>query len=67
MTNATQKTNEIQQQLESERKAFAIDKKTLEETIVDMSSSATNTQVDEAERASLIKLQEERIAVSNSE
>lgn len=65
LATATQKTNEIQQQLESERKTFATDKKTLEETIIDMTSSAANTQVDEAERASAIKLQEERIVVSN--
>lgn len=65
MATATQKTNEIQQQLENERNAFATDKKTLEETIIDMSSSAANTQADDAERASVIKLQEERIAVSN--
>jgi nucleoprotein TPR len=67
LADETQKTIEIQQHLESERKAFAADKKTLEETIVDISSSAANTQADEAERASVIKLQEERIAVSNSE
>jgi nucleoprotein TPR len=65
LENATRKTNEIQQQLESERKTFAVDKKTLEETIVDMSSSAANTQADEAERASIVRLQEERITVSD--
>jgi nucleoprotein TPR len=64
--NASKKNAELQQLLDSERKTFASDKKILEETIVDMSSSAAHSQTDEAERASVIKLQEERAVVSPS-
>jgi nucleoprotein TPR len=63
LSNSVQKMNEMQQQLESERNAFAADKKTLEETIVDISSSAANNQADETERVNIIKVQEERITV----
>ena len=55
--------SEMQQQFESERETFAADKKTLEETIVDMSSSAAKIQADERMRTDFIKMQEERITV----
>lgn len=43
---------------------FANDKRTLEETIVDMSSSASHAQADEVEQANILRLQEERAVVS---
>lgn len=54
----------MNQQLEAERAAFLSDKKALEETIVDMSSNAAHTQMDETERAKVTKDIEERVAVS---
>ncbi|GJJ13307.1 hypothetical protein Clacol_007559 [Clathrus columnatus] len=56
--------NELNQQLESERVTFLHDKKTLEETIVDMSSNAAHVETDEAERVNFIRSIEERAAAS---
>lgn len=63
LTMSVQKTMNLQQQLEEERKKFVEDKQTLEATIVDMSTSAITSQADEVERADFIKLQEERVTV----
>ncbi|KIJ29665.1 hypothetical protein M422DRAFT_147805, partial [Sphaerobolus stellatus SS14] len=60
LASSSQRMKEIQNQFEEERKALLVDKQTLEATIMDMTSSATNSQTNEAERADVKKMLEER-------
>ena len=59
----TTKYNELQRTFETERTAWATDKKTLEDTIVDMSTSEKNSENDRASRESEVRQQEERARV----
>ncbi|KAL0576947.1 Protein mlp1, partial [Marasmius crinis-equi] len=54
------KHGDLQKQLESERAAWASDKKSLEDTIVDLSTSEKVTESDRLSRESELKSQEER-------
>ncbi|KAF9255642.1 hypothetical protein L218DRAFT_1081738 [Marasmius fiardii PR-910] len=54
------KHGELQKQVESERVTWANDKKTLEDTIVDLSTSEKMTENDRLSRENEAKLQEER-------
>ncbi|KAI0373683.1 hypothetical protein BV20DRAFT_669146 [Pilatotrama ljubarskyi] len=56
----SQANSELQQKLDNERIAWANDKRTLEETIVDMSTSAQHTQSDRTSWEVEIHQQEER-------
>ncbi|KAI0953616.1 hypothetical protein AcW1_007790 [Taiwanofungus camphoratus] len=60
LTEATEKNSESQRLLETERAAWANDRRTLEDTIVDMSTSERNTEDDRASRENEIRQQEER-------
>lgn len=60
----SEKLAEVQRILEGERIAWANDKKTLEETIIDMSTSEKNSESDRASREGDIREQEERARVS---
>nr|UPW42857.1 nucleoprotein MLP2 [Hypsizygus marmoreus] len=51
---------ELQKTFETERNAWANDKKTLEDTIVDMSTSEKNSESDRTTRESEVRQQEER-------
>lgn len=63
LTEATEKNSESQRLLETERAAWANDRRTLEDTIVDMSTSERNTEDDRASRENEIRQQEERAKV----
>ncbi|KAG7088185.1 hypothetical protein E1B28_012203 [Marasmius oreades] len=54
------KHGELQKQLESERATWVNDKKTLEDTIVDLSTSEKMTENDRISRENEVKMQEER-------
>lgn len=54
------KHNELQKAFEVERIAWANDKKTLEDTIVDMSTSEKHSESDRNSRENEVRLQEER-------
>ena len=54
----------MQQKFDSERTAWANDKRTLEETIIDLSTSEKNSESDRASRESEIHEQEERAKVA---
>ncbi|RPD77586.1 hypothetical protein L226DRAFT_326460 [Lentinus tigrinus ALCF2SS1-7] len=56
----TQANTELQRQFETERTAWLNDKRTLEDTIVDMSTSAQSTQSDRSSWEAEIKQQEAR-------
>lgn len=58
--------NELQRTLETERAAWLNDKKTLEDTIVDMSTSEKNVESDRSLRESEMRQHQERAAVSFS-
>jgi nucleoprotein TPR len=57
------KHHELQQSLEAERVAWLNDKKTLEDTIVDMSVLEKHSQGDRTLRENAIQEQEERVKV----
>lgn len=59
----TQTNIDLQRQFDQERVAWVNDKKTLEDTIVDMSTSAQNTQSDRSTWEAEIHQQEERAKV----
>ncbi len=59
----TQTNTELQRQFDSDRIAWANDKKTLEDTIVDMSTSAQHSQSDRSSWEVDIKQQEDRAKV----
>ena len=61
----TEKNSELQQTLESERASFVQDKKTLEETIVEITESQVNAQTDQTSRESEVREQMERVKVSS--
>ncbi|OSD07459.1 hypothetical protein PYCCODRAFT_1456277 [Trametes coccinea BRFM310] len=60
LTQLSQANTELQQQFDSERTAWANDKRTLEDTIVDMSTSAQSSQSDRSTWEAEIRQQEER-------
>ncbi|KAL0058021.1 Protein mlp1 [Marasmius tenuissimus] len=60
LSEITNKHGELQKQLETERIAWANDKKTLEDTIVDLGTSEKMTENDRLSRENEIKAQEER-------
>ncbi|KAI9059234.1 hypothetical protein FKP32DRAFT_1606262 [Trametes sanguinea] len=60
LAQLSQANTEIQQQFDSERAAWANDKRTLEDTIVDMSTSAQSSQSDRSTWEAEIRQQEER-------
>lgn len=60
-----EKNSELQQTLESERASFVQDKKTLEETIVEITESQVNAQTDQTSRESEVREQMERVKVSS--
>lgn len=62
----TEKYNELKRTLESERVAWLSDKKTLEDTIVDMSTSQKHSESDRSLRETEARQQEERATVSTS-
>ncbi|PBK97398.1 hypothetical protein ARMGADRAFT_637587 [Armillaria gallica] len=57
---ATAKLNELQRTFEVERTAWTNDKKTLEETIIDLSTSEKHSESDRTSREQEVRLQEER-------
>ncbi|KAG6903157.1 hypothetical protein C0995_004704 [Termitomyces sp. Mi166 len=60
LTEFTAKYNDLQKSFEAERVAWANDKKTLEDTIVDMSTSEKNSESDRTSRENEVRRQEER-------
>ncbi|KAK7028127.1 Protein mlp1 [Paramarasmius palmivorus] len=56
----TTKNQELQKQFDKERTSWTNDKKTLEDTIVELSTSEKNTENDRATRENEVKVQEER-------
>ncbi|KAI5123451.1 hypothetical protein M0805_008822 [Coniferiporia weirii] len=58
------KNADLQQTLERERAAFNQDKKTLEDTIVDITNAGMNSQADQASRESDVREQMERAKVA---
>lgn len=63
LTELTAKYNDLQKSFEVERVAWANDKKTLEDTIVDMSTSEKNSESDRTSRENEVRQQEERARV----
>ncbi|KAK0440023.1 uncharacterized protein EV420DRAFT_1279341 [Desarmillaria tabescens] len=57
---ATAQLNELQKTFEIERTAWTNDKKTLEETIIDLSTSEKHSESDRTSREQEVRLQEER-------
>jgi nucleoprotein TPR len=57
------KYNELQKQFDDERTSWTNDKKTLEDTIVDMSTSEKHSESDRASRENEVRQQEERAKV----
>ncbi|KAI0330460.1 hypothetical protein GY45DRAFT_1323591 [Cubamyces sp. BRFM 1775] len=60
LAELSQANTELQQKFDSERLAWVNDKKTLEDTIVDMSTSAQHTQTDRSTWEAEVRQQEER-------
>jgi nucleoprotein TPR len=60
-----EKFSELQRTLESERAAWTNDKKTLEDTIVDMSTSEKQSESDRSLRESETRRQENRAKVNH--
>ncbi|THH00176.1 hypothetical protein EW026_g2304 [Hermanssonia centrifuga] len=58
------KNGELQRVLETERAAWSQDRRTLEDTIVDMTTSEKSTESDRASRESEVREQEERAKVA---
>lgn len=65
-TQMAEKLGELQHTYDAERTAWMNDKKTLEDTIVDMSTSEKHTETDRELRESEARSQEERARVSNT-
>lgn len=65
-SQSMEKSNELRRTLESERVAWLSDKKTLEDTIVDMSTSEKHSESDRSLRETEARRQEERAVVSRS-
>ena len=63
LAQMTQKHTDLQRTLETERVAWATDRKTLEETIIDMSTSERNSENDRVSRESEVREQEQRARV----
>lgn len=63
LTQLTAKYNDLQKSLEAERIAWANDKRTLEDTIVDMSTSEKSSENDRTSRENEVRQQEERAKV----
>ena len=59
----TSKFNDLQKTLETERSAWANDKKTLEDTIVDMSTSERHSESDRSVHEREVRALEERAVV----
>lgn len=59
----TTKYNQLQKSFETERIAWMNDKKTLEDTIVDMSTSEKYSENDRTSRENEVRQQEERAKV----
>ncbi|KAK0187834.1 hypothetical protein F5146DRAFT_1060914 [Armillaria mellea] len=57
---ATAELNELQKTFEVERTAWTNDKKTLEETIIDLSTSEKHSENDRTSREEAVRLQEQR-------
>lgn len=57
---ATAELNELQKTFEVERTAWTNDKKTLEETIIDLSTSEKHSENDRTSREQAVRLQEQR-------
>ena len=64
-TQVTARYTEIQRTLESERAAWLNDKKTLEDTIVDMSTSEKHSESDRSLHETEAHRQEDRASVSS--
>jgi hypothetical protein len=60
---STDKFSELQRTFESERLVWTNDKKTLEDTIVDLSTSERTSETDRTTRESEVRQQEERALV----
>ncbi|KAH0586397.1 Nucleoprotein TPR [Termitomyces sp. J132] len=60
LRESTVKYNDLHKSFEAERVAWANDKKTLEDTIVDMSTSEKNSESDRTSRENEVRQQEER-------
>ncbi|KZT67236.1 hypothetical protein DAEQUDRAFT_729270 [Daedalea quercina L-15889] len=60
LSQVSQKHTELQRTLETERIAWVTDRKTLEDTIIDMSTSERNSENDRASRDTEVKQQQER-------
>ncbi|KAH8108682.1 TPR/MLP1/MLP2-like protein-domain-containing protein [Phellopilus nigrolimitatus] len=60
LNRLNERNADLQQTLERERAAFAQDKKTLEDTIVDITNAEMNTRTDQASRESDVREQMER-------
>ncbi|KAG6850340.1 hypothetical protein H0H93_014613 [Arthromyces matolae] len=60
VTELTAKYNDLQKNFELERVEWATDKKTLEDTIVDLSTSEKHSESDRASRENEVRQQEER-------
>jgi nucleoprotein TPR len=63
LAQLTTRYNELQKSFESERTAWTNDKKILEDTIVDMSTSEKNSEYDRTSRENEVRQQEERAKV----
>jgi nucleoprotein TPR len=61
LAQATARVSEIQQAADADRAAWLSDKRTLEDTIVDMSTSETDT--DRAMQETVVRQLEERVKV----
>ncbi|KAH9948873.1 hypothetical protein B0H21DRAFT_731535 [Amylocystis lapponica] len=61
LAQTSEKHSELQSKFESERVAWANDKRTLEDAIVDMSTLEKNTESDRTSRESEFRQQEERV------
>ncbi|KAJ8593487.1 hypothetical protein M405DRAFT_595978 [Rhizopogon salebrosus TDB-379] len=64
LQQSTSKFSELQRTLESERQVWANDKRTLEDTIVDLSTSEKTSETDRSARESEVRQQEQRALVS---
>lgn len=63
LRQSTSKFSELQRTLESERQVWVSDKKTLEDTIVDLSTSEKTSETDRSARESEVRQQEQRALV----
>lgn len=66
LARLTDKNSELQQTLEKERTTFAQDKKTLEDTIVDITNAEATSRTDQTSREDEIRQQAERAKVRHS-